>query len=111
MALLTVLSACSTTTLRWRAGHSILSNFPRVQAGVLTFDGDGNLSNFGTSSAGGEISRRVATTGTYTLDSDCTGTLQVPGANWDVFVSRDGNNGTFIRYDDGTIAIRLFKRR
>src|SRR5712692_304841 len=80
--------------------------YPRVFAGVFTFDGAGNLSGFDTRSFGGEITRRQAFTGTYTVDSDCTGTVHyfsTIATNWDLFVTRDRNEGNLIRSDDGII--------
>jgi hypothetical protein len=62
---------------------------PTVAGG--TFDGDGNVSGFATSSAGGVIVRRAPVTATYTLDSDCTGTLtfEAAQAHWDIVVTRE----------------------
>ena len=96
-----------------RAPDDPATTFPRVFAGVWTFDGEGNLTQFETFSGGGQIFRRVTRPATYTLDSDCTGTLHFldTGANYDLFVSRDGSEGNAVRYDDGHIATRSFKRR
>ena len=88
------------------------TNFPLVIAGVYTFDGAGNLSSFFTVSAGGNILRGQTITGTYTLESDCSGTLHFEdGRNFDLFVSRDGSEGNAIRTDNGTIVTRSFKKR
>ena len=95
-----------------RAPNDPATNFPRVFAGVWTFDGAGNLSQFATESFGGQINRRVTLLATYTLDSDCTGTLHFEtGANWDLFTNRNGSEGNAVRYDEGFIATRSFKRR
>lgn len=85
--------------------------YPRVFAGVVTFDGAGNISGLETRSRGGQINRRITFAGTYTLDSDCTGTVAGDSTNWDMFVNRDGSEGNLIRYDDGAIATRSFKKR
>ena len=87
--------------------------YPRIFAGVLTFDGAGNLSILETDSLGGQINRRISVPATYTLDSDCSGAIHITqtGTNWDLFVSRDGSEGNWMRYDDGAIAARSFKKR
>lgn len=88
--------------------------YPRVFAGLFSFDGAGNLSGFDTRSFGGDITRRQAFTGTYTLNSDCTGTIHyfsTIDTNWDLFVSTDGIEGNLIRYDPGIIATRSFKKQ
>ncbi len=84
--------------------------FPRVFAGVETFDGEGNWSVRFTGSFGGEIRSQAEGSGTYTLNSDCTGTIHGRNDNWDLFVTRDGREGAIIRTDDGTIATRYIKK-
>jgi hypothetical protein len=112
---------CSVATLQgdylWtgradRAPDAQETNFPRVFLGVMTFDGAGNLSATSTSSSGGVISRGVSP-GSYTLESDCTGTMtfEASGTQWDMVITTDGNEGQLIRTDDGTIATRSFKKR
>jgi hypothetical protein len=112
---------CSAATLQgdylWtgradRAPDAQETNFPRVFLGVMTFDGVGSVSATSTSSSGGVISRGVSA-GSYTLESDCTGTMgfEGSGTHWDMVITTDGNEGQLIRTDDGTIATRSFKRR
>ena len=86
--------------------------FPRVTLGVHTFDGAGNLSGFNTMSHGGQILRNTVAA-TYTLNSDCTGTITFPAinANWEIVVTRDGREGAYIRVDEGTIATRSIKKQ
>lgn len=90
---------------------------PLVAAGVRTFDGEGNLSQVTTASAGGQITRRVVEVGTYTLDSDCTGIMAIRGTdgvvrNWDIFVATDGNEGVGTGTNTAvpTIAQQTFNR-
>ena len=87
---------------------NVVITYPRVFAGVATLDGAGNISGLETASRGGQINRRITFRGTYTLDSDCTGTV-AGDSNWDMFVSRDGSEGNLIRYDEGAIATRFIK--
>jgi hypothetical protein len=78
---------------------------------VRTFDGEGNLSQVASDSMGGVITQRIAAMGTYTLDSDCTGTMTIRGRPWDIFVTEDGSEGVGTRTDHGTIAAQTFKKR
>ncbi len=86
--------------------------FPTVVVGARTFDGAGNLSGVDTVSRGGQITRGGTNTGTYTLGSDCTGTMTISGVrNWDIVVASDGSEAAAIRTDEGTIATQSFKKR
>lgn len=50
---------------------------PRVAVGILTLDSAGNVSNgVATSSLNGAVAQETFS-GTYTVNSDCTGTIQV----------------------------------
>jgi hypothetical protein len=84
---------------------------PGVVAGVRIFDGAGNLSQVASDSMGGVITQRIAATGTYTLDSQCIGTMTIRGRPWDIFVAEDGSEGVGTRTDPGTIAAQTFKKR
>src|SRR5713101_3420873 len=66
------------------------AGFPRAFAGVFTFDGEGKMSGVSSQSLGGVI-RRVNVSATYTLDSDCTGTLTFAsdGQLFQIFIARD----------------------
>jgi hypothetical protein len=83
---------------------------PQVVAGIRTFDGEGNLSQVVSDSQGGTIHRQIAAAGTYTLDSNCMGTMTINGRNWDIYVAVDGSEAVGTRTDDGTIAAQTFKR-
>jgi hypothetical protein len=84
---------------------------PAVAAGVRTFDGAGNLSQLHTFSTGGVITRREVLTGTYTLDSDCTGTMTIAGTrHWDIFVAEDGSDGLGVQTDEGDIRSTTFRK-
>ncbi len=83
---------------------------PQVAAGIRTFDGEGNLSQVVSDSQGGTIHRQTAAAGTYTLDSNCMGTMTINGRNWDIYVAVDGSEAVGTRTDDGTIGAQTFKR-
>jgi hypothetical protein len=50
---------------------------PAAAAGVFTFDGAGNVSTVFTVSVNGGIEVGDTSSGTYTVNSDCTGTLSL----------------------------------
>jgi hypothetical protein len=109
--------ACDLSTLQgqyvWtgradRAPDDSQTNFPRIFAGALNFDGEGDFSGTFTASFGGTITPRGTTGGTYALDSDCTGSLifMPGGTNWDLFVISSGSEAQLIRTEEGTVATR-----
>ena len=71
--------------------------------GKITFDGKGNLTNPFTISFAGAISEQVAQ-GTYIVNSDCTGTQTLAGANhFNFIVTPDGSKFDYIETDAGTV--------
>jgi ABC-type phosphate transport system substrate-binding protein len=76
-----------------------------TSAGFHIFNGDGRGTGFVTFSVNGivEVSSSSSPI-TYTLNSDCTGTYQVPGTpalHFDIFVAVDGSALTVIETDPG----------
>ena len=76
-----------------------------ASAGFHIFNGDGTGTDFVTFSVNGivEVSSSSSPI-TYTLNPDCTGTYQVPGAptlHFDIFVAVDGSALTVIPTDPG----------
>jgi hypothetical protein len=83
--------------------------------GTFDFDGAGKLTGKQTSSRELANAERETLTGTYTLDTDCTGTIMFEGQqgrieHWDVFVTNDGKKGRMIRTDQGVTAVRSFEQ-
>lgn len=79
---------------------------PVAFIGTIYFDGKGGVVNPFTASFAGTILRADAT-GTYSVNSDCTGTntLTVNGANqtFDIRVSPNGSKVDYIETDTGTV--------
>jgi hypothetical protein len=77
---------------------------PVVAVGTITYDGEGNLVNPFTLSVNGAVST-FTVTGTYTVKSDCTGTVVQGGggAHYNFVVSPDGGTVFWIETDTGTI--------
>lgn len=71
------------------SGLSMGSPFALV--GLATFDGQGSVQVTGTGSTNGNIVRSI-TTGTYTVNPDCTGSHTLFGGalQWDMVVTPNG---------------------
>lgn len=84
-------------------GGTIVGVGPLTAVGTITYDGKGNSVNTFTVSVNGAISRGVVT-GPYTVNRDCTGTLdQSDGTHYDQVVAPDGSTVFWIETDTGTI--------
>ena len=88
----------------------------RMHYGFFNFDGSGKLTGKQSSSRGGKIGREKLE-GSYTLESDCSGTMSFSFAgnprsetHWDVYVTSDGRKGNIIRMDEGNMAVRSFEK-
>jgi hypothetical protein len=85
-----------------------INNFtPVAGGGLVTFDGDGNLSASETVSVGGLVNP-VNTTGTYTVNSDCTGTFTTPHAHLNLVLLRKGREIQAVNTDPGNIVLDNF---
>ena len=83
---------------------------PIAQAGHVTFDGSGHVpDDLFSRSMNGVITLNIASTGTYTVNPNCTGTLTVRGVNGapdihvDLFISPDGSKFSFLLADPGFV--------
>ncbi len=75
---------------------------PVVAVGLIMYDGKGNLVNPFTLSVNGNISSNTAI-GTYTVNSDCTGTVTQTGGNFNFVVAADGSQVFWIEIDPSTV--------
>ena len=80
---------------------------PVAGNGLVTFDGDGNLSASETVSVGGLVNP-VNTTGTYTVNSDCTGTFTTPHAHLNLVLLRKGREIQAVNTDPGNVVLDNF---
>lgn len=77
---------------------------PAAGVGVVNFDGSGSLTLTDTVSSGGKVAV-ITTTGMYTVNSDCTGTLNAPGAaSWYFVIVHDGRQILAINTIQGRVA-------
>ena len=59
-----------------------------------------------TFSSGGNIVARSPFTGTYTLNTDCTGTLTIgTSLHFDLYVAPSGDRFTYIQTDPGLVSV------
>lgn len=90
---------------------------PFAEAGIQTFDGRGNTTGTATISANGNIFRNAAISGTYTVKTDCTGsmTLVVPdvGATVHLDFVIDAGKGEIqsVSSDAGAVESRIYKKQ
>jgi len=80
---------------------------PIATAGVLTFDGAGNLSASYTFSDVGVIGTATSDIGTYTVNPDCTGSFTdaTGGVHFNLVIVGGGTKVFAIDTDDGLTAI------
>ena len=70
---------CSNASFKGSYGAScggFVGDSPLAVIGVLTADGKGNISGVETLSVNGVITSGVTFTGTYTVNADCTGSIE-----------------------------------
>jgi hypothetical protein len=82
---------------------------PLGVTGKAVFHGNGGFDSLATLSIGATIVPDDAAPGTYTVNSDCTGTVTVhmtpptPDVHLDIFVAPDGDKLFHIETDPGTV--------
>jgi hypothetical protein len=86
-----------------------INNFtPVAGGGLVTFDGHGNISASETVSVGGLISP-VEVPGTYTVNSDCTGTsITTPNAHLNLVILRNGREIQAVNTVPGNVILDNF---
>jgi len=84
---------------------------PIANVGVITFDGEGNLSQHLTNSRNGVI-MPVDVTGTYTVNPDCAGSWTISNGNTANFVIvAGGSEVLFIRTVPGTVITGILRKQ
>jgi hypothetical protein len=112
---------CSLETLNGRYGltfHGFAASpapsntfIPVAGAGIVSFDGRGNLSISETVSFGGQI-LPLELPGTYTVNSDCTGSLTTGNdVHLNLVIVRDGREILAINADPGRVAVDNFVKQ
>ena len=88
---------------------------PGAGVGVLTFDGKGSVSGYSTFAVSGLILRQVLETGTYTVNADCTGSLNLDYAglhsSGDIAIADNGNEVFTIGTNSGDVAISRLRKQ
>ena len=80
---------------------------PVAGGGLVTFDGNGNLSASETVSFGGLV-MPVNVSGTYTVNSDCTGSFTTSRAHLNLVIVRNGREILAVNTDPGRVAVDNF---
>lgn len=109
---------CSNTTLRGTYSDqdtgTIVGVGPFAGVNVDTFDGKGNVTINGMSSVNGSVSAGVET-GTYQVNSDCTGTYTVSGGGLTIdayfVIDQNGNELKIVITDPGNVINCIARRQ
>lgn len=84
---------------------------PIAGGGLVTFDGNGNVSASETASIGGLITP-VNVPGTYTVNSDCTGTfITTPNAQLNLVILRHGREIQAVNTVPGNVILDNFVKQ
>ena len=109
---------CSTATLKGTYVHTA-KGFevappsiagPVVGVGTDTFDGNGNVVTKATISLNGAI-LPLSTTGTYSVNPDCTGTYTLPGTTLTFVITDNGDRIEAICIDPGVVLSHTFRKQ
>jgi hypothetical protein len=116
-------TACDASVLKGNYSFNLTGSFYDAQGywyvmalvGMSNFDGAGNFSGTDAISLDGTIKKRKIT-GTYTVDTDCTGTIKIVGSdditfNGNIVVNDKGNNIDFIDTDANVIFSGVIKKQ
>ena len=114
------LEGCSAATLHGRYGLTfsgygtnsavpapITAFIPVAGVGLVTFDGNGNLSASETVSNGGNVFP-VNLPGNYTVNSDCTGSLTTANAHLNLVIVRNGREILSVNTQQGRVVVDNF---
>jgi hypothetical protein len=102
---------CTDASLHGSYGYSfdgtVIGIGPAAGSGVITFDGEGNLSGADTLSLNGTIIPRTLT-GTYAVQANCTGSVTLEVSTGDIFhlafvIVDSRRELRFIQTDAGTV--------
>jgi hypothetical protein len=103
--------ACTERTLRGSyvfsaTGFNIVGGVqqPKAIVEVIAFHGDGTLDvPAATVSLNGAIIRSLPSSGTYTVEDNCLGTITFNGPTYDMFLSKDGDDISMIQTNTNTV--------
>jgi hypothetical protein len=116
-------TSCSNATLKGlymfaQSGYTAVSGslVPEGVTGKDIFHGNGKFDSLATISIAGDIIPDDAAPGTYSVNSDCTGTVivhmtpPIPDVHLDIFVAPDGSKFFTIQTDQGNVLSGTIQR-
>ena len=86
------------------------SDVPEAAVGLVTFDGAGNWTTSFTLSKNGDITSATSVPGTYTVNSNCTGTM-TGAAELAIVILGGGTEVTSVQTDSNTTSIIEIKKQ
>jgi hypothetical protein len=107
-------NVCTLSTLNGPYGlvltGTIVGVGPFSQVGIVNFDGAGHISAKETTSFVGAIIPRHPAFGTYTVNSDCTGSSSIGGHTADFVIVDGGDEQQLLVTDPGAVITGSFKK-
>lgn len=96
-------------------GDTAAQRTPFAQAGREFYDSKGKMSGIATASLNGTIVH-ITYSGTYTINSDCTGTVTFTDNlsqtfHYDVFIGEDKREFVFLQTDAGVVSAGFERRK
>jgi hypothetical protein len=109
-------SGCTNATIKGSYGINFTGStngLPLAVVGVLTNDGQGNISSTYTVSVNGEVTTGVHAVGTYSVNPDCTAsaTDTTDGLHYTFVILRHGAEMFVINTDSGNTFTGDFKKQ
>jgi hypothetical protein len=93
------------------AANGMKESQPKAIVEVIDFDGDGTLTAPATTrSVDGVVARIPPSVGTYTVDTECTGSITFAGPTFDIFVEPRGDVLWMIQTNPGSVFQGTAKR-
>lgn len=78
---------------------------PFAVAGYEVYDGTGGMRSVVTTNSAGKLARNIRQPGTYSVATDCTGTVTyADGTIYDLFIAPDGGNFVFVETNPEKVA-------
>jgi hypothetical protein len=85
---------------------------PFAAAEFQWFDGNGNTGGVFSANYSRNITRKVKFSGTYTVDTDCTGTVRLTdGTRYDLFIAPDGSMFAWVQTKPPEYVVSGVERR
>lgn len=110
-------TSCSNATLNGNYGATItgfIAGLPFAELDYVTANGKGSFSGTGTNSYNGVVTTNITITATYTINSNCTGSVTFTngsGLTQNLVIKSDGSEVQFIGTNSGEAQVTGLARK